>query len=147
MRAGDADPRREARVLALQALHHLDVQGDEGMAECERLLAEGTQDEGVRRHARRLALGAWACRERYDLWIERAAQHWSMARMPGVDRCILRLSVHELIDCREPPPKVAIDEAIELAKTFGGAESPKFINGVLDAIWRAHTDESIKNRE
>ena len=61
-------------------------------------------------------------------------RHWELSRIAAVDRAILRLAVHELLDRPQVPPKVAIDEAVELAKTFSTKESPQFINGVLDGI-------------
>jgi N utilization substance protein B len=138
------DPRHQARVLALQALHHLDAQGDEGIAQLPRLLAGQSDVDSVRRRAQSLAEEAWQARTRHDAWIQQTAEHWDLSRISKVERSILRLALYELMDCHEPPAKVAINEAIELAKTFGGANSAEFVNGVLDAIWRAHSAESIK---
>jgi N utilization substance protein B len=140
-----ADPRRQVRILALQGLCHLDAQGDEGLQTIEAVLADHAVDPAHARRARRLALGAWTSRDRYDAWVQQVSEHWDLTRMAGVERSILRLAIHELMDCREPPAKVAIDEAIELAKMFGAAESAAFVNGILDAVWQARANESIKS--
>jgi len=79
------------------------------------------------------AKAAWENREQADAWVERLAPQWPPRRQPGVDRAILRLAVWELTS-GETPPKVVIDEAIELAKSFSTEQSPAFVNGVLDAV-------------
>jgi len=83
--------------------------------------------------ARQLASGAWAGRDRYDQLLERTATDWSVARMPPTDRNILRLGLHELLEHPETPAEVVINEAVELARVFGGEDSPAFVNAVLDA--------------
>ena len=91
----------------------------------------------MRRDALRLATDAWAARESSDAWIGRLAPQWPPKRQPGVDRSILRLAVHELTG-GQTPPKVVIDEAIELAKSFSTEQSPGFINAVLDSVLKEH---------
>ncbi len=85
------------------------------------------------RQGLRMAGSAWDGREHTDQWIERLAPQWPPRRQPGVDRAILRLAVWELTE-GQTPPKVVIDEAIELAKSFSTEQSPAFVNGVLDAV-------------
>ncbi len=87
----------------------------------------------VREGALRMAEGAWAYRETSDPWVERLAPQWPPRRQPGVDRNILRLAVWEMTST-DTPPKVVLDEAIELAKQFSTGQSPAFVNGVLDAV-------------
>ena len=65
-----------------------------------------------------------------------AASHWDVSRMAVVDRNILRLALYELIEQPEVPARVVIDQAIELGREFGAADTPQFINGVLDAVWK-----------
>lgn len=91
----------------------------------------------MRRDALRLATDAWNARESSDGWIARLAPQWPPKRQPGVDRSILRLAVHELTG-GQTPPKVVIDEAIELAKSFSTEQSPGFINAVLDSVLKEH---------
>ena len=88
--------------------------------------------------ARTLAQGAWGQRRELDDKLSKTAAHWSVARMTPVDRNILRLGLHELLACPDTPPQVVINEAIELARRFGDADSPAFVNGVLDAVRRAY---------
>ena len=91
----------------------------------------------LRRDALRLATDAWGARESSDNWIGRLAPQWPPKRQPGVDRSILRLAVHELTS-GQTPPKVVIDEAIELAKSFSTEQSPGFVNAVLDSVLKEH---------
>lgn len=69
-----------------------------------------------------------------DPLIERYSQNWKISRMPIIDRALIRLAIYELLHQRETPPRVVIDEAIELAKTFGTPETSAFTNGILDAV-------------
>ena len=79
-----------------------------------------------------------------DSILENLAEHWSVCRMATADRNILRLAVFEMLFLKTPH-RVAIDEAIELAKRFGGAQSPRFINGVLDRVWQEKCGETTFN--
>ena len=72
-----------------------------------------------------------------DLTIAGPAEHWGMERMPAIDRNILRMALDEVIMNPETPGAVVINEALELARRFGGADSVEFVNGVLDAIWKS----------
>src|SRR5262245_21755246 len=122
----------QVRQLALQLLFLFDAHNavDEAMA--TQAVAEGTDDAEARRRAIDASKGAWEYRETSDNWVERLAPQWPPRRQPGVDRNILRLAIWELTHT-ETPPKVVIDEAIELAKSFSTEQSPAFVNGVLDA--------------
>lgn len=98
---------------------------------------DGRVDPDTIRFARQLASGAWARRGEIDQKINSTAQHWSLSRMTPVDRNILRLGVYELLSDTGTPGQIVINEAIELAKRFGDADSPAFVNGVLDGVFRA----------
>jgi len=102
-----------------------------------RVTHEASADETVRGRAADAARGAWSSRGIADNWVERLAPQWPPRRQPGVDRNILRLAIWELTQ-GQTPPKVVIDEAIELAKNYSTEQSPAFINGVLDAVLREH---------
>jgi transcription antitermination factor NusB len=128
--------REQGRVLAVQALYQWDVRGDDFDAQADDFLAESTQDSEVYFFARELTFGARAFRDQADAWIQRAAAHWEMRRMAAVDRNILRLAIYEMLGRSDIPPRVAIDQAIELAKRFGAAESGAFVNGILDHVLR-----------
>jgi len=125
--------RREARILAMQALFQLDVQGEGFFAQLGPFLKDSSDDPEVVDYADRLVRGTWSRKERIDVVIARSSRHWSVDRMAAVDRSILRLAVFEMMSLGDPPPAVAIDEAIELGKLFGEADTPQFLNGVLDA--------------
>src|SRR5947209_19170268 len=94
---------------------------------------DASNDDTTRHRAMKTAADAWENRTLADEWIERLAPQWPPRRQPGVDRNIIRLAVWEMTHAGTPP-KVAIDEAIELAKRFSTENSPAFINGVLDAV-------------
>ena len=125
--------KRKARELAMQVLFLWDTNGANDNALAAQVVEEGATDDGTRRQALKMAAEAWNGREVADNWIERLAPQWPPRRQPGVDRNILRLAVWELTS-GQTPPKVVIDEAIEMAKSFSTSQSPGFINGVLDAI-------------
>jgi transcription antitermination protein NusB len=114
----------------------LDVQGAGARLVLDQFLAEQDAPELVRNRARDLA---WATFEKLPVWDEQIAavsQRWDLKRMGLVDRNILRLALQEISQPEVTPVKVAMDEAIELAKEFGTEESPAFVNGVLDAVWK-----------
>jgi N utilization substance protein B len=92
--------------------------------------------EELRRFTEALVLGVRGSCGELDRWIAGSAEHWRIERMAVVDRNVLRMAVHEMLHDRETPFPVIIDEAIEVAKKFGSAESGAFINGVLDSIRR-----------
>ena len=85
-------------------------------------------------YARELASGVWEYRENLDGLIQRESTEWEVSRMAVVDRNILRLAVYEMFILNEVPDRVAINEAVELAKRFGGPESGKFVNGILGSL-------------
>jgi transcription antitermination protein NusB len=126
--------KRKARELAMQVLFLWDTQGDNSDVAAAQVVNDGTSDDEVRRDALAIAAAAWNGREIADRWVVRLAPQWPTRRQPGVDRSILRLAVWELTGGTQTPPKVVIDEAIELAKEFSTEQSPAFVNGVLDAI-------------
>jgi len=126
--------------VALQGLYQLDMQRQPVDADMSALiaplLAEAELEGEAADHAQRLTAGAWLGSERYDEIIGGASDHWDVSRMAVVDRNILRLALYELTEQPDVPVRVVIDEAIELGREFGAAETPQFINGVLDAIWK-----------
>ena len=121
----------------MQILFVWDANGDRDDVIALQIVQDHADDDNTRRHALDLASGAWDSRATADPWVERLAPQWPPRRQPGVDRNILRLAIHE-ITSGKTPPKVAIDEAIELAKTWSTENSPAFVNGVLDAVLREH---------
>ena len=126
--------RRKARELALQMLYQQDmVQGE--LEQCLDVFGEGGPiPEQVKDFALLLVRGALDNREEIDEHIEAASRHWSLKRMPLIDKNILRMAIYELKHLRDIPYKVTINEAVEIAKKYGGEASPSFVNGVLDRV-------------
>ncbi len=127
--------RREGRELALQALYQLDMRPDEDPSRGLALFWShfDGRDE-AQAFARELVDGVRHERERIDALIGGTAQHWRLPRLSRVDLNLLRLSAFELIGRPEIPASVTINEAVEIARRFGGEDSASFVNGVLDAI-------------
>ena len=129
------DKRTKAREHVIQALYQLDVQGPELLG---RLMGEFFSvvegDERTRRLAWEWTNGTWANLVRCDELIVAATIRWQFSRLSPVDKSILRLAVYQLTCCPDIPPKVVINEAIELAKKFSTEKSGPFVNGVLDAV-------------
>ena len=136
------DRRTKARELTMQALCQLDVQGAEILPSLRMFFRDNSEEELVLQLAEQWTEGAWACHQACDQEIARAAEKWKLSRLSLVDRSILRLGVYQLLYCPDIPDKVSINEAIELAKKYSGAQSPRFVNGVLDAIFRNKKKES-----
>jgi len=130
------DPRTKARQLAMQALFQLDVQGSSLLPDLDDFFRENATELPVRTLASDWTRGAWANLPACDELITAAALKWKLSRLSQVDKSILRLSVYHLKFCGDIPPKVTINEAIELAKKFGTDKSPSFVNGVLDGVLR-----------
>jgi N utilization substance protein B len=129
--------RRKAREVALQFLYQLDLRGeDDPRPLAEEFWARHPVDPATRAFADALVRGTKDDQPKADALIAQYAEHWDLSRMAVVDRNILRLAVHELLSAPAVPPKVVINEAIEIAKKFGTAESSRFINGLLDRIHR-----------
>jgi transcription antitermination protein NusB len=126
--------RTKARECAFQILYQWQISGEpmEQVLEGFWRIRSGTAQ--MRAMAERLALGAQGRVERLDQAIAASAANWRLDRIAPVDRTILRLGTYELMAERGTPFAVVLDEAVELAKRFGEADSPAFVNGVLDAI-------------
>lgn len=91
-------------------------------------------EEGEDEFAKRIILGVMEHQREIDRLIEERSEHWRLDRMTIVDRNILRIAIFELLYCSEVPPKVTLNEAIDLGKRYGSEESGNFINGILDRI-------------
>lgn len=101
-----------------------------------------TEDGEPDEYGRQLAIGVEESLEQIDALIGDTSEHWSVGRMPLVDRNILRIATFELLHVPEVPASVAINEAVELAKVFGGEDSSKFVNGVLGRIAEGRESEA-----
>ena len=126
--------RRGARMLALQALYEINSAKHQAEAVLDRLLASGGLSPENASFTRELVNGVLKNKEEIDKHIQRFAPAWPIEQLPAVDRNILRLAIFEILLDNRVPVKVAINEAVELAKTFGSDNSPKFVNGVLGSV-------------
>ena len=136
--------RRRAREIALQILYQEDVQPELAAdVALTRFYASFSDDAAgrataiapeVREHADRLVRGVAEHLVDVDATITNASRNWRIERMARVDRNLLRLAVYEMRFCDDVPDKVAINEAIEIAKRYGAQESPSFVNGILDRV-------------
>lgn len=130
--------RRRSRILAMQSLCQLEALGDDWLSQLDDFLADEGDVPAVQAYARELVRAIWPGLAALDERIAAASEHWDVKRMPVVDRNILRVGVRELLNADPAvPPRVAMDEAIEIGKLFGTAESPAFINGVLDQVLKS----------
>ena len=129
-----AGARRKARVLALQVLYEVDSVGHEVEKVVNSLLASGGLSAENGAFVRELVSGVIQNKEKIDLNIQNFAPAWPIEQIPLVDRNILRLAIFEVLLDNKVPVKVAINEAVELAKAFGSDNSPRFVNGVLGSV-------------
>lgn len=155
--------RRKAREVALQILYTLDVlKSDVGEAESlywghlatpeeifepfwdyfdiredtkNHLVKDIQTSADTKSFSHQLIAGAWLNKSQIDELIGGCSEHWSISRMSKVDRSILRMAVYELLHCDDIPPKVTLNEAIDLGKIYGAENSGAFINGILDALY------------
>ena len=132
--------RRHAREAALQMLYHCEVAH---VSAAEAIAAHGEIEQATRlesaqaeRFAARLVTGTVEHAAEIDPLVAASAEHWRPERMATIDRLVLRMAVYQLRHMPDVPPSVVINEAIELARRFGGEESGRFVNGVLDAVRR-----------
>lgn len=126
--------RRQARAVALQALFECDCASHTPKESLDGLLEESALPPETVCFVRDLVLSVLEGRPTIDALIQRFAPAWPLQQLSIVDRNILRLAVHELLS-EATPAKVAINEAVELAKTFGSDSSPRFVNGVLGSVY------------
>jgi len=129
-----AGARRRARAIALQVLYEIDSVSHDIEEVLTRHLAEGGLSGENADFIRELVSGVIQNKEKIDQHIKEFAPAWPIEQIPVVDRNILRLAIFEILFDNKVPVKVAINEAVELAKTFGSDNSSKFVNGVLGSI-------------
>ena len=125
--------RHKAREVALQMLYQQDLNADATSDEIRTQMQEALTDEGLSRFAWSLYAGVMESRQAIDKKIDSVAANWTVSRMPVTDRNAIRIGAFELL-YTETPPGVVIDEALELAKSFGGPNSVSFVNGILDRL-------------
>ncbi|TMD79119.1 MAG: transcription antitermination factor NusB [Chloroflexi bacterium] len=126
--------RHQARELALRVLFQLETSSDDPDEVLQYHAAESAATPDVAAFASDLVRGVLANRETLDAVLRDASEHWKVEQMAKVDRTILRIAVYELTIDKHVPPKAAINESIELAKTFSGDDAGRFVNGILGRV-------------
>lgn len=126
--------RTHARELALMILYQTDITKSPLEESLQIFWEEHKAEEEVRTFTISLVTGTIANLKRIDDLLNHYADNWELSRMAAVDRNILRLATYELLYVKEIPPKVSLNEAVDLAKKFGDVESGRFVNGILDRI-------------
>ncbi len=126
--------RHKARSVALQALYEIDAAGHDPDATIDHVMQETPLTEENATFAREIVKGVLRYKAKLDAHIQRFAPAWPVSQIAIIDRNILRLAIFEIMLDNRVPVKVAINEAVELAKAFGSDNSPRFINGVLGAV-------------
>jgi N utilization substance protein B len=126
--------RRRSRELAMQALFYMDIHQDSSQELLERFCEYFSPPEKTRPFFFKLVNGVLAARTEIDALIERYSENWELSRMSFVDRNVIRIAVYEMLYCSDIPPKVSINEAVDVGKKFGTEESGAFINGIIDSI-------------
>jgi transcription antitermination protein NusB len=128
--------RSRAREVALQLLFQRDLNKGVDRAALERFVRDRLRDDSLMPFCLGLYDGVAAHQTDIDRRLSETAENWRLVRMAVVDRNVLRLGAYELLHTPDTPPNVALDEAIELARRYGSADSPAFVNGVLDRLTR-----------
>jgi N utilization substance protein B len=135
--------RTRARGIALQALYEIDLVGHPPADVLLERLGDEPQTEELAEFIRQILFGVLPLREQLDSVIARYATEWSLDQIAAVDRNILRIAVWEFAGGQETPIKVAINEAVELAKAYGSDSAPRFVNGVLGSL-AEHENEVVQ---
>lgn len=129
--------RHLSRTIAMQTLYEWDMRHENDISNIlERNIAE-FRDDADRSYIESVVKSTVNQAHEIDKRINKVAPEWPIAQISPIDKAILRIAIYELLESSDVPPKVAINEAVELAKMFGGENSSKFINGVLGTIYRS----------
>ncbi len=138
--------RRKSRELAMQALFYIDMNQDDSNELLQRFCVNFNPSKKARPFFLKLVSGVIQAKSEIDSIIVSFSDNWKISRMSCVDRNIIRIAVYELFYCQDIPPKVSINEAIDVGKKFGTEVSGAFINGILDGIHMALKKKEIKTK-
>jgi len=128
--------RRQARECALEVLYRLDLVGDEPEHTIAEILLRKNPSDEAETYLRRLVDSVLGDQQEIDAVLRKHLSRWRLERLTMLDRAILRLAAAELLFFDDVPPKVSINEAVEIAKKYGDDDAGKFVNGVLDSIFQ-----------
>ena len=118
----------------MQALFYMDMRNDVSVEMLEYFCGNFCPSKKIQPFFLKLVTGVMGAKDELDALLERFSENWGINRMSGVDRNVMRIAAFELIYCDDIPPKVSINEAVDVGKKFGTEESGAFINGILDSI-------------
>jgi N utilization substance protein B len=138
--------RRQARELAMQALFYMDMQKYASEEMLEYFCGCFCTSKKSRPFLIKLVNGVLDEKGQIDALVERFSQNWQINRMSCVDRNVMRIAVYEMLYCDDIPPKVSINEAVDIGKKFGTQESGAFINGIMDSIRAALEKEGTSEK-
>ncbi len=127
--------RRKARETALQALYALELSGNTVNTVTKEFLGDADKNSPIIAFTRKLIANTFEHRDEFDDFIRTHSKNWKFDRIAILDRIIMRMAICEFMDFNDIPPKVSIDEAIELSKLYSTDKSSGFINGILDAVY------------
>lgn len=128
--------RHLSRVIAMQTLYEANFRENGNIDEILKKNVSARQEKIDKSFIKKIISGVQKKEAEIDKLIEKSAPEWPIEQIAAVDKTILRIAIFELLYDTEVPPKVAIDEAVEISKTFGGENSSKFVNGVLGTVYR-----------
>ena len=126
--------RTQSREIALQVLYQIDMSEDTTEEAFNLFWEHFTPPDDLKEFSQKIVSGVCQHEEEIDVIIEHYSEHWRLKRMTIVDRNILRLAIFELMFCDDIPPKVVLNEAVELGKKFGSDKSGSFVNGIVDKV-------------
>lgn len=138
--------RHLSRMVAMQTLYEWQFRHDSDLHEIASRNIGEYEDKCEKEFVSQLIEGVKSDKESLDEIINKSAPDWPIDQISLIDHTILRMAVYELLNLRDIPPKVAINEAVELSKEFGGENSSKFVNGVLGTVYTEHEEEIMSVR-
>lgn len=144
--------RHLSRVIIMQTLYEWDFRPKADLTEIKKRNIENYHEDVDNDYINQSIENIIKNLKNIDVQIIQAAPEWPLEQIAAIDKTILRLAIYEILDCDDIPPKVSINEAVELGKTFGGENSSKFINGVLGTVYRQSPrynpddDEKVKEQ-
>ncbi len=137
--------RHLSRMIAMQTLYEWDFRADSDVSEVENRNINEYDDKCEKEFVHLLVDGVVAGKEELDKVVDESAPEWPVDQISLIDKTILRIAIYELFNLKDVPPKVAINEAVELSKEFGGESSSKFVNGVLGTVYKKY-EEKIEGK-
>ena len=126
--------RRRSREIILKLLYQKELNDQNPEDMLENFWHEKEEKEEVKSFVASIFCGVNESKDELDTWIMKYSKNWDLNRLSIIDKCILRLSVYELLHRKDIPPKVSINEAIDISKKYSNADAGKFINGILDKV-------------